>query len=375
MRIGRDQAGIAAGVTRALLAAVCLWACCALDSRGIAADAAIAAPEIVTLLPKDVIPAIDVPTPLFVRAQDAKGVRDGDRVLGVMIGGESRAYPIPFLSWHEIVNDTIGGLPIVVTWSPLCYTGIVYARAIHGQALTFGVSGKLWANGLLMYDRQTDSLWSQVSGQAITGSMQGRTLPMVPALQTTWGTWKRLHPATLVLDPSRSPYQRDYNVDPYEGYYASQDTGVMAPKRQDARLPAKALVLGLRLGGAVKAYPFTRLRQAPVVNDTVADTAVVVVFRAQDATGLAFNRRLGEQTLTFVATAQAAGDQPTMRDEQTGSIWSATGGTALQGPWQGKQLEQLPSTYAFWFAWKDYYPQTVVYQEAGAVVGPAPGTP
>jgi Protein of unknown function (DUF3179) len=319
--------------------------------------------EMVSLLPKDAVPAIRDPAPLLVPAHMVREVRDSDQVLGVVIGGDSRAYPIPFLSWHEIVNDTIGDVPITVTWSPLCFTGIVYARQIAGQAFTFGVSGKFWFNGLMMYDQQTDSLWSQVTGQAIAGPMQGRALQVLPATQTNWGIWKRLHPKTLVLDPRKSLYVRDYNMDPYEGYYVSADTGVMALRREDPRLPSKAFVVGLRLNGAVKAYPFVALNKQPVVNDTVANMPVVVAFHERTATGLVFNRRVGSRVLTFVPATSGVGELLRMRDEQTGSLWSGVIGEAMEGALKGKRLKQVPATYAFWFAWKDYYPNTTIYGE------------
>jgi hypothetical protein len=239
----------------------------------------------------------------------------------------------------------------------------VYAREINGQVYSFGVSGKLWANGLIMYDHQTDSLWSHVAGQAITGPLQGTKLRMLPATRTDWDTWKRLHPQTLVLDPLKSPHRRDYGVDPYEGYYYSGDTGVIAAQREDQRLNPKAFVIGVRLDGAIKAYPFMQLNKEPVVNDTVANTPVVVVFRERNATGLVFNRRIGVRVLTFVPAGGGAGEALAMRDEQTGSVWSGVEGVALEGSLQGKRLEQIPTTYAFWFAWKDYYPETAVYGE------------
>jgi hypothetical protein len=239
----------------------------------------------------------------------------------------------------------------------------VYAREINNQVYSFGVSGKLWANGLIMYDHQTDSLWSHVAGQAITGPMQGTKLHMLPATRTDWGTWKQLHPQTLVIDPLRSPHRHDYSADPYEGYYYSHDTGVIPIRGEDQRLNPKAFVIGVRLDGAIKAYPFTRLSQEPVVNDTVANTPVVVVFRERNATGLVFNRRVGERMLTFVPVVSGAGGPLTMRDEQTGSVWSGVEGIALDGGLKGERLEQIPATYAFWFAWKDYYPETAVYGE------------
>jgi hypothetical protein len=316
---------------------------------------------IVGLLPKDAVPAIRDPSPLLVPAAATRVVQDSDQVLGVVIGEESRAYPITFLSWHEIVNDIVGGVPVAATWSPLCYTGIVYARERDGRTLSFGVSGKLVANGLIMYDDQTDSQWSQVVGQAVTGPLQGTRLSAIAATQTTWENWRRLHPKTLVLDPSRSPYRRDYSTDPYESYYASPDTGVIAPQRDDPRLVPKALVLGLRLDGVVKAYPFSSLGQESVVNDTMANLSVVVTFHRRTATGQVFSRQVGGRVLSFVSAMRGAGEPLTMRDEQTASLWSGESGMALEGSLAGARLIPVPATYAFWFAWKDYYPETVVY--------------
>jgi len=318
---------------------------------------------IVTLSPKDAVPAIRDPTPLLVPAAAAHAVQDSDPVLGVVVGEESRAYPIAFLSWHEIVNDVVGGVAIAATWSPLCHTGIVYVREPHDRTLSFGGSGKLLANGLIMYDHQTDSLWSQVAGLAVAGPRQGTRLAMLPARHTTWATWKQLYPKTLVLDPSRSPYRRDYNMDPYESYYTSDDTGVIAPRHADQRLSPKALVLGLRFDHVVKAYPFTNLGREPVVNDVVANLPVVVTFQERTATAQVFSRQVGDRVLTFVSPLRGAGEPLTMRDEQTGTLWSGLAGVGLEGTLTGERLTPMPAPYAFWFAWKDYYPATAVYGE------------
>jgi Protein of unknown function (DUF3179) len=347
----------------ALWLTVAMLLLCRTDNSPAGQELRIDPREIVTVLPKDSIPAIRDPAPLLVQAAAVRAVNDSDQVLGVTIGGESRAYPIAFLSWHEIVNDIVGGVPIAATWCPLCYTGIVYARAINGRTFTFGVSGKLWANGLIMYDHETDSLWSHVAGQAIAGPTQGLLLRMIPAIHTHWNAWKQLHPKTLVLDPSRSPYRRDYNVDPYESYYSSRDTGIIATRHEDQRLNPKAFVIGLRLDGVVKAYPFTSLGKEPVVNDIVANMSVVVTFQERTVTGRVFNRRVRDRVLTFVSATTGAGEPLTMRDEQTGSLWSGLAGVALEGTLKGERLTPVPATYAFWFAWKDYYPETTVHGE------------
>jgi hypothetical protein len=225
-----------------------------------------------------------------------------------------------------------------------------------------------------MYDHQTNSLWSHVAGQAVTGPMQGTQLQMLPAARTDWATWKRLHADTLVIDPLKSPHRRDYSADPYEGYYYSGETGVIGTQREDPRLHPKAFIIGLRLDGAVKAYPFSHLSREPVVNDTVANTPVVVAFQKKNATGMVFNRRVGGRVLTFVPAVGSSAARLTMRDEQTGTLWSGVEGTALEGQLKGERLTQVPATYAFWFAWKDYYPDTAVYEE-GEPARPKGGKP
>ena len=160
-------------------------------------EAVIDGDAVVQVLPKDAIPAIDGPR--FVHATDATFMRDDEIVIGVTDGTDAKAYSTWLLDGHEIVNDTIGSTPISVTWCPLCYTGIVYVREVGGSELTFGVSGRLWRDNLVMYDRQTDSYWAQAVGEAIRGDMKGAVLEMYPSSTMTWKQWQDLHPNTPVL--------------------------------------------------------------------------------------------------------------------------------------------------------------------------------
>ena len=308
-----------------------------------------------TLLPKDGIRSIDDPS--FVTAADAgRAMADEEFVIGLEIEGDVRAYPINVLSRHEIVNDVVGGTPVAVTYCPLCFTGIVYDRRVDGETLEFGVSGKLVMNGLVMFDRESDSLWQQILGEGITGRYKGTRLTPVAATQTTWAQWRDAHPETLVLDKNGG-----YGSDTYTVYYQGVQKGVLGGFESDDRLPAKAFVLGLIEGDEAKAYPFEELAGNPVLNDTLAGRDLVVVFESRSGTAVAFDRRLDGRTLTFESADDGEGGIG-LRDKETGSLWSGLSGTALEGPLAGAELKQLPAFYSFWFAWSDFYVNTALFQ-------------
>ena len=210
-------------------------------------------------------------------------------------------------------------------------------------------------NALVMYDRETDSLWSQILGEAVQGPLKGTRLEVIPVTQTTWRLWRELHPQTLVLSGSAS------RGDPYAGYYSSGDAGILGQSFPDRRVGPKEFVLGLRLGDSAKAYPFRALSRQPVVNDEFAGTPVLVTFDADSATGQVFERRVAGQSLTLDAAGRQTG-QLLVRDRETGTLWSAVSGRTLEGPLTGQQLARLASHYAFWFGWHDFYPSTELFE-------------
>lgn len=264
---------------------------------------------------KDGIPAIL--RPLFTRAAQATFLADGDRVLGMSHGQEAKAYPVKILNWHEIVNDTIGGQPVAITYCPLCGTGIAFDANVEGRPHTFGVSGLLYQSDLLMYDHQTESLWSQIAMEAIAGPLTGRKLRPVFLEHTTWGDWRIAHPATLVLSPNTG-HRRDYDRDPYLGYAQRPDL-MFDVTHSNRRYHPKEWVLGVTVDGVSKAYPFSELRKAGgPVSDRVS--------------GRALRIRFDERHRTASVT-----------DER---------GTPL------------PSVMAFWFAWYAFHPDTDVFSEA-----------
>lgn len=203
--------------------------------------------------PKDGIPALT--DPAVVEGKKARSMRGAERVIGVGIAGEHRAYPLGILAWHEIVNDAVGGTPIAITYCPLCDSAVAFERTIKGRVLEFGVSGLLYQSNVLMYDRSegAQSLWSQMAGRAVSGPFSGTRLSFIPVELTTWGQWYLEHPETTVLSTDTG-HTRRYDHDPYEDYF--RRPGLMFPVTAiDQRLPAKSRILGVEVGGEAKAYP------------------------------------------------------------------------------------------------------------------------
>jgi hypothetical protein len=227
----------------------------------------------------------------------------------------------------------------------------VYSREINGAEYTFGVSGKLIMNVLVMYDRQTGTLWSQLLGEAVEGELTGTKLEFLPAWQTTWEDWKNQHPDTQAL---RKGYFG--SVDPYEGYYQSAQSGVIGQDHFDERLSTKEFVVGVEENGAAIAYPFSVLNDQPIVNDQIGETPLMVVFNQETGTGIVFNRQVNNQTLTFNMS-----DGLILIDEETSTIWDGMTGKALEGPLVREELTRIKSTSSFWFGWKDWFPETEIY--------------
>lgn len=240
----------------------------------------------------------------------------------------------------------------------------MYVRPQHqGTPLTFGVSGMLWKDSLVMYDRQTRSLWSHVTGKAVTGPLQGTVLAVYPtSMQTTWAQWRRVHPKTLVLSKRSRFGALEGMSDVYEDYFQSETRlGIFGTRNPDASLPGKEYVLGVSAGTTRSAYPFRHLSLQPLVNDRVGTEPVVVIFAKESAAATAFSRRVGGKTLGF-RQLRAEGGELLMTDAQTGSTWRALEGVAVAGRLMGQRLSRVPATLAFWFAWKQIYPETAVWK-------------
>lgn len=269
--------------------------------------------------PKDGIPAID--RPAFVSAQAATHLRPEDEVLAVSRNGVAKAYPIRILNWHEVVNDRFGSEDIVVTFCPLCGSGVAFQSRSEGRALKFGVSGLLYNSDVLLYDRETQSLWSQIRAQAFTGPSKGAQLTAVPVMHTTWADWRARHPRTLVLSEDTG-FRRDYARDPYSGYEKSSNIYFPVRFRAEGFHP-KERVLGVLLGGKAKAYPFVELAKGPgELSDTLAGQALRVRYSHKHQSAEAFdaqNRHIAATTLFWFAWAAFNPDTEIYRAPRSGA--------------------------------------------------------
>ena len=317
-------------------------------------------------VPKDAIPALTNPS--FVHASDISYLAADDLVLGVVINGEARAYPHNIGWWHEIVNDVVGGTPICVTLCPLTGTGLVFDTADdNGDAFELGVSGLLLNNNLIMYDRRDNTLYPQIFSTAVDGPRQGETLSLLPVVETNWNTWVRLHPDTRVVAGGTYSVDR-YSRYPY-GNYRTDDFFLLFglnPRQSANPNPfatthgAKDMVLGVRLDGEARAYPFDNMGRQAVINDDLGGVDIVVVWDRDSNIALPFARAVDGQSLTFDLEEHGAWPLG-LRDRETGTLWNVEG-VALEGPLRGQRLTQVPAHNSFWFAWVTFWQNTDVWQ-------------
>jgi hypothetical protein len=306
--------------------------------------------------PPDGIPSID--NPKFISVQEAsKFLEASELVLGLNINGDIRAYPLQILVWHEIVNDEVGGVPVAVTYCPLCFTNQVFNRTIDDvqEVVEFGTSGKLYNSNLVMYDRTSKSLWSQALAEGIVGKHAGTKLERVPFDIAYWKEWKQLYPDSKVLSRDTGS-NRPYGADPYGDYYTNSDLLFPVLNRDD-RLGLKEIVVGLENKEQHKAYKLQEIENKKVINDQV-NSKPIALFSLYPFMVRAYDRIVedGELTLQFEYDA----DNNRIIDKQTGSEWNFEG-MAITGQMKGKQLTRLPYDEGFWFEWIAFHPKTGLY--------------
>lgn len=303
--------------------------------------------------PPDGIPSIDKPK--FTSVQEAdKKLEDSELVVGLNVNGDIRAYPLQILVWHEIVNDNVGGVPVAVTYCPLCFTNQVFNRTLEdGNIVEFGTSGKLYNSNLVMYDRTSDSLWSQALAQGIVGKYAGVNLQRIPFDVANWKEWKGLYPESKVLSRDTGS-SRPYGADPYGDYYTNSE--VLFPiSNKDDRLELKEVIIGLGNNGLYKAYKLQDVEDKKVINDVINNRSIVL-FSAFPFMVRAFNPVVDDQTLQFRYDSQ----NNTFIDMQTGSEWDFEG-AAINGELTGKELNRLPYDQGYWFEWVAFHPDTKLY--------------
>jgi hypothetical protein len=319
--------------------------------------------------PKDGIPAIDNPSFVAVAEAD-EWLSPVEPVVLVEINDDARAYPLQILTWHEIVNDTVGATPVAVTFCPLCNTAIVFERTVDAEVLDFGTTGRLRFSNLIMYDRQTETWWQQGTGEAIAGALTGTQLTFYPAALIAWSDFKATHPDGQVLS-RETGYKRSYGQNPYTGYDDVNNSPFLyRGPETPGTLPAVARVLTVDLEQEAVAYLYTVLEEQRVVNDTVAGTEVVVFWQPGAASALdtaaiadgrdvgaasAYARELDGRQLTF------SFDGTRIVDNETGSAWDVLG-QAIGGELAGAQLTPIVAVNHFWFSWAAFKPETRIYQ-------------
>ena len=318
--------------------------------------------------PPDGIPPID--RPKFIAPSQATWLDAQEPVLGLEIAGDARAYPLQILLWHEIVNDTVGGRPVTVTYCPLCNSAIVFDRTVNGEVTTFGTSGRLYQSDLVMYDRGTKSLWPQIMGKAVVGPLIRTELEVIASSVTSFADFRIAHPKGRILSRDTG-FDRDYGTTPYERYDSTDDPFLFRGT-VDPKLPAIARVVGVRTPEGAKSYSVDALRRIgpyAVVNDEIGARDLVVFFKRGTKSTLdaplvaeskdvgssgVYSRRLDARVLSFRV------EDGRFTDEQTGSTWDIFG-RATGGPMSGERLEPLDKVDTFWFAWAVFVPDAPLW--------------
>jgi hypothetical protein len=297
---------------------------------------------------------------------------DREPVAVVTIDGHTKAYPLQVLIWHEIVNDEVGGRPVTVTFCPLCNTTLAFDRNFDGKVLDFGVTGRLRNSDMVMYDRQTETWWQQATGEGIVGEYAGEELTFIPAPVMRWADVRDQYSAVQILSKDTG-VNRPYGDNPYKRYDSRRGPiGSFFSARLDKKLTAMERVVALQGEGQALAFPFSRLEDKRVAQESWLGDPIVVFWApgtasALDASSIADGRDVGSSAVFEatvggrVLTFEAAGEDGRFRDRQTGSVWNLSG-QAVRGELAGTRLEAVAHGNHFWFAWAAFRPETRVWE-------------
>ncbi len=320
---------------------------------------------------RDQIRPIDEPQSVPV-SEAGRMFESDEAVIALEVGGERRAYPLSILIWREIVNDEIGGTPVAVTYCPLCNSAVVFDARVGGRALDFGTTGNLRGSDMVMWDRQTETWWQQITGEAIVGELTGSRLKTIPSAVVSWRQFRSAYPDGSALSGDAG-MDMDYDSPIYGGYDQPGGKPQLFAGEIDGRLDAMERVLGVTVCGARVAYPFSLFADRPVVNDEIGEQGVALMFERRTlspftyygdepvhrivGSATAFRSSVDGRALTFASEGRE------IVDVETGSTWNALG-EAVDGPLKGRRLTLLEQGSHFWFAWAAFHPDTLLREAA-----------
>jgi len=297
--------------------------------------------------------------PAYTGVLDAKRMDPGEWVIGVVVGKTALAFPINVLNAHEIVVDEVEGVPILVCWCPLCRTGMVHDRRLGGEVLDFGHSGLLYRSSFLLYDLKTRSHWHHVKGRALTGPMRGRRLDAIPSRFVRWDAWRKAYPGSRVL--AKDPTSLDQTVDSFE------------PRNKNLRLQ---FGLGVEAGGEDRLYELGQLERMPLVQDSLGGVPIVVAYRPEGDTAVAWARTLDGTVLDLRRAADGPDGLPRMEETgETPSVFDVVSGRCLSGPLKDRSL--VPVRQCFWevYAWTAHHPGGTMFRASVPPPGDLPAVP
>lgn len=317
--------------------------------------------------PKDGIPALD--NPKFVSIEKAKSWLDKkDPVISLVIDGEARAYPLQILIWHEIINHEFKGIPVSVTFCPLCYSAVTFDRRLDGKIYNFGVSGMLRHSDMVMFDRETESWWQQITGEAIVGDLTGKKLKQIPAQIVGFGQFAKSFPKGLIVSRDTG-FDRDYGRNPYVGYDEIGKPPFLFRGKTDKRLPPKEKIIVVEIEKQSKAYPHKITRKVRVINDKIKSQNIVIFHNdgansALDAGSIKESKDIGA-TGVFIPEVDGkkltfAFEDGVFIDNETKSKWNIFG-QAFEGKLKGKKLKRIQHGDFFAFAWLTFRPDTKIF--------------
>lgn len=315
---------------------------------------------------KDGIPSID--NPQFTSMDQVNFVDDQRLVIGIKVGDQVKAYPHQILDWHEIVNDQIGDLKYALTYCPLTGTGISWGRTFADKENEFGVSGLLYRNNLIAYDRRTDTNWSQMQMRAVNGELAGTTLETLSIVETTWETWKNMYPNSMILN-TNTGYTRNYGGFAYGSSYLTDNSDLLFPvKNIDRRLPTKTRVHAVILSEVtgeevpVRVYNIEDMSDSVrVINESYEDTLLVAAGSARHNFTVSFHRELEDGTI--LEFEPVLGALPIIMKDQEGNNWDLFG-EAVSGPRTGLKLKSPQSYTGYWFSIADFFPLSCIYPDS-----------